>query len=129
MIELAGCIIKDEQGRILLMHRNDGRYDHWEIPGGKIEPDESPEAAAVREIKEELDIKVEIQEKLGEKKFIDRGQKLHYTWFSAKITDGESKVAEPQKFDDLHYFSPTEMKKMFDNLSLGAQNYLDVITL
>lgn len=32
---------------------------YWELPGGKIEPDESPEAAICRELKEELDIFVQ----------------------------------------------------------------------
>ena len=34
--------------------------DGWEFPGGKIEPEETPEAAIVREIKEELDTEVQV---------------------------------------------------------------------
>ena len=33
-MKLAGCIIKDEDGRVLLMHRDDPRRTQWEIPGG-----------------------------------------------------------------------------------------------
>lgn len=51
----------DADGRILLASRPDGR-DYagcWEFPGGKIEGNETPEAALVRELDEELGIQTE----------------------------------------------------------------------
>lgn len=127
MIGLAGCIIKNEQGKILLLHRDDGRYKQWEIPGGKIEKGEEPEAAAIREIKEELDIEVVIDTNIGEKEFTERDRQLHYIWYSAKSGQGQPKVNESQTFDEFGYFSLDEMRKMFDELSIGAQNYLGII--
>ena len=41
----------------------------WEFPGGKIEPNETRENAIVREIKEELDIDIEVKLYLSEKVF------------------------------------------------------------
>ena len=35
--------------------------DGWEFPGGKVEPDETPEQAIVREIREELDTEIEVE--------------------------------------------------------------------
>lgn len=51
---VGAAIIKDNQ--ILCTKRATDRIlgDLWEFPGGKIEPDEAPEAALVRELKEEL---------------------------------------------------------------------------
>jgi 8-oxo-dGTP diphosphatase len=48
----------DSDGRVLLAQRPEGKKmaGLWEFPGGKIEPNESPEAALVRELKEELGI-------------------------------------------------------------------------
>jgi mutator protein MutT len=46
-------------------HTNAIRGGLWELPGGKIEPGESPEAAARREVEEETGIRVSVVEKLG----------------------------------------------------------------
>jgi len=128
MIKLAGCVITDEKGGVLLLHRNNGKHEHWEIPGGKIDEGEQAEAAAVREIKEELDVEVAIERKFGEKEFtMADGQHMHHTWFLAKITDGKPRVAEPQTFDDLRYFSVQEMGNIRADLSHSAKNLLEAL--
>ena len=50
------CAVIEHEGRILLAQRAAGKYLSlkWEFPGGKIEPNETAEAALVREIREEL---------------------------------------------------------------------------
>ena len=50
----------DAEGRILLAQRPEGKQlaGLWEFPGGKLEPGETPEAALVRELAEELSITV-----------------------------------------------------------------------
>ncbi|MEV0971232.1 NUDIX hydrolase [Microtetraspora glauca] len=54
----ADVLIRDEQGRILLV---DPKYKpDWDLPGGMAEANESPAAAARREIKEELGLDLEI---------------------------------------------------------------------
>lgn len=48
----------DRDGRVLLAERPAGKSmaGLWEFPGGKVEPGETPEAALIRELHEELDI-------------------------------------------------------------------------
>lgn len=51
----------DAEGRVLLAERPAGKAmaGLWEFPGGKIDADETPEAALARELREELGIEVE----------------------------------------------------------------------
>jgi 8-oxo-dGTP diphosphatase len=57
---VAACALIDPAGRILLARRPEGKKmaGLWEFPGGKIAPGETPEAALVRELQEELGIAV-----------------------------------------------------------------------
>lgn len=55
----AAALIRD--GRVLLARRPEGKplAGFWEFPGGKLEPNEIPEACLVRELEEELSIRVD----------------------------------------------------------------------
>jgi len=60
MTVVAAALV-DDQGRVLLQQRAPDRHmaGLWEFPGGKVEAGELPEAALVRELKEELGIDAE----------------------------------------------------------------------
>ena len=61
-IRVVAAIIKHED-KIFATQRGYGEFEGgWEFPGGKIEENESPEKALVREIKEELDTEIEVGE-------------------------------------------------------------------
>ena len=63
-IEVVAAIIR-KGDRIFATQRGYGDWkDWWELPGGKIEPGESPEDALVREIREELDTVISIDKYL-----------------------------------------------------------------
>ncbi len=55
---VAACALVDADGRVLLTQRPEGKQlaGLWEFPGGKVEPGESPEAALIRELSEEIGI-------------------------------------------------------------------------
>jgi 8-oxo-dGTP diphosphatase len=61
LVLVAAVALVDENGRLLLGQRPEGKNlaGLWEFPGGKVEVGESPEAALVRELHEELGITVE----------------------------------------------------------------------
>lgn len=58
IVLVSAVALIDPDGRILLAQRPEGKSlaGFWEFPGGKVEPGETPEAALIRELKEELDI-------------------------------------------------------------------------
>jgi 8-oxo-dGTP diphosphatase len=58
VVLVSACALIDRDGRVLLAQRPEGKSmaGLWEFPGGKVEPGESPEAALIRELYEELGI-------------------------------------------------------------------------
>jgi 8-oxo-dGTP diphosphatase len=61
VVLVSAVALIDADGRVLLAQRPEGKSmaGLWEFPGGKVEPDETPEAALIRELQEELGINTE----------------------------------------------------------------------
>ena len=84
-----------ENGKVFATQRGYGEFkDGWEFPGGKIEPNETPEDAIVREIKEELDTKVEVQELLDTVEYDYPNFHLSMDCFICKIKSGDLVLKE-----------------------------------
>lgn len=120
---LAGCVLKNSEGKLLVIHRNTPKRNQWGLPGGKIEENEDPKEAAKRELREELGIDVEITNKLGEKEFQEDGFIIDCIWFAAVIKSGTPKLLE-YSFDDFKYFSKQELEGMKNQLSPNLQNLI-----
>ncbi|MFO0695515.1 MAG: (deoxy)nucleoside triphosphate pyrophosphohydrolase [Polyangiales bacterium] len=62
MTTLVAAAVVVREGKVLLTRRMKGSHlaDLWEFPGGKLEPGEAPEAAVVRECREECDVEVRV---------------------------------------------------------------------
>jgi 8-oxo-dGTP diphosphatase len=65
-IPCVGAVIRDDAGRLLMILRgHDPGKGLWSIPGGRIEPGETPEQAVVREVREETGLDVSCGPLLG----------------------------------------------------------------
>lgn len=124
-LQLAGCIILDDKKRILLLHRNTDTKQQWEIPGGKLEPGETAEQAAIRELREELGVEIKIISKIGSQNFVEEGLTIHYAWFYSQLVSGTPRLLEPHYFDAVRYFSISELKAEEEPLSLNVKNFIN----
>ena len=79
----------------------------WEFPGGKVEPGETEEQAAVREIREELDLEIKVGASLGPAVDISAAYRLHV--YLASIVDGEPVLREHA---ELRWFGAAELDEM-----------------
>jgi len=61
---LVSAAVLIEKGRVLLTQRKRGTHleGAWEFPGGKVEPDEDPREALVRELREEIGVETSVGE-------------------------------------------------------------------
>ncbi len=98
-------IIRDEQNRVLLCLRTD--YDLWNLPGGCLEKGESPWAGAIREVKEETGLDVEIIRLVGIYSKPDKDDIVFD--FECKIIGGEITLNAEAR--DIKWFALEEIPK------------------
>ncbi len=123
MTNVVAAIIKKDN-HFLIVKRN--RKKHlglkWEFPGGKVQENETFEEALIREIKEELNIKISLQDKIAEKKYKDEKIDIVLHYFLCTQEDG---TIELNEHEDLAWVE----KKDFDkyNFAEGDGNILALL--
>lgn len=125
---VAGGLIVDGSGRILLIHRSTPSMDWWETPGGKVDRGERPREAAVREFSEELGVATSVINDLGWHDIESTTQPIRYALYLMQIDDGTPEPLESDRFDAVGFFSWKQMLSMLDDLSPNARNVFDMIT-
>lgn len=109
IIVTAGVIL--EQGRVLVTQRKEDSSNGflWEFPGGKVEEGEEPREALRRELKEELDIEVEVRTIFDAVFQSDPMIPILLLVYRCKLKEGNPK---PIGCRDLRWVKPDELKRL-----------------
>ena len=96
---VAAVIKKDD--RYLLAKRNKDKYMglKWEFPGGKVEGNETFEEALSREILEELNVNIEIHNKVAEEKYQDSEINIILHYFMCSLLNEDIVLSEHEAIE------------------------------
>lgn len=109
IVVTAGVVVRD--GKVLVAKRKTGSHLEglWEFPGGKLEPNESPEECLARELKEELGVGVRIG-KVQEVVYHRYPEKnVLLLFFACELVDGEP---QPLDVEEMAWVKPSDLPKL-----------------
>lgn len=125
--DIAGVVVRDERGRYLMVQEK--RIDvrgKWNLPAGRVDPGETPEAAAVREAREETGYEVEIVGKPIFEGFIEPADRAFHI-YAARIIGGERTI-NPNEVLDVAWLSYEEITSLHAKGLVRAEHFFDIIT-
>jgi 8-oxo-dGTP pyrophosphatase MutT (NUDIX family) len=98
-----GVLVRD--GRIALVHRP--KYDDWTLPKGKLEPGESFQDAAVREVREETGMQGALREELAPVEYTDpKGRPKTVRYWRMELVEGD--FVPNNEVDELRWLTPDD---------------------
>ena len=119
------AIIDDNQGNIILIKRKYPPYkDYYALPGGAVEKGETLKQAVIREIKEETNLDIEIDDKVGvyDKPGRDPRGDVHSTVYKCKIIGSKDTIKSGDDSKDVIIISLKELENI--NLAFDHKEML-----
>ena len=109
MVVEVTCAIIEHNGKVLAVQRGEhmSLAYLWEFPGGKVEPDETHIECLVREIKEELDVAIDIWEKLPFSDQVYPERTIRLLPFACTLQTGEE--VSLIEHNDLAWLEPDQL--------------------
>jgi 8-oxo-dGTP diphosphatase len=106
VLAAGGLLVRDD-GRVAVIHRP--RYDDWSLPKGKLEPGESFEAGALREVWEETGVRARIRDELDPVEYVDRkGRDKLVRWYRMDVDGAPDEFVPNDEVDELRWLTPAE---------------------
>jgi len=128
MRTVVAAVIERADRRLLIgqRRRNDTSPLKWEFPGGKVEKNETPEAALARELREELGAQLLRCAPIGkvQHKYANVGEMLEILFYAAAIKEDE---VSPKSFERIAWVLPKELGD-YDFLAANAQLIANLAT-
>ncbi len=126
LIEAAGGIVQNEKKELLFILR----LGKWDLPKGKVEPGESTEEAAVREVEEETGItRLRLKKKTGETYHTYNAYGKHFLkvthWYAMSCPSSQELV--PQTEEDIAAIKWVKLKDMEEPLANTYPSIKDII--
>lgn len=86
----AGCVVyRDDEQKLQYLVISSSTGEHWVLPKGHIDPGETPEIAAIRELEEETGVLGEITQSLSIQKFDKGNEKVVIQYYLVRMTDSK----------------------------------------
>ena len=98
IIDVTAAIIENN-GKFLIAKRKKGKHleNKWELPGGKVEDQETPEECLQRELKEEFGITTKVEDFVGESIFDYGDRKIRLLGYRVKYILGEFQLKDHEE--------------------------------
>ena len=93
----AAIIVKDNKYFIAKRNKDKHLGGYFEFPGGKQDDNETLEQTVIREIKEELNVDITVDRKLGEEHYSDEKINVHLHYFFCTIIKGDIVLKEHEE--------------------------------
>jgi 8-oxo-dGTP diphosphatase len=101
-----GVVVRD--GQVLLVHRP--RYGDWTFPKGKLEPGETDEQAALREVAEETALRARLVRELPSTRYATRrGRPKLVRWW---LMEAEGAARPENEVDEVRWVEPAEARRL-----------------
>jgi 8-oxo-dGTP diphosphatase len=108
-VHAAGGLVVRDDGRVAVIHRP--RYDDWSLPKGKLDPGESFEDAARREVEEETGVRARIVGELDPARYVDnKGRDKLVRWYRMELDGAPGDFVPNDEVDELRWLTPDEAR-------------------